>query len=754
MIRKVRCAAEGDGALSSSGLADIWAKSAVREGAPGEALTAHTEAVLGCLEVLRRRLGTAPERLGAPRFWIWAEAALRCHDLGKAAEGFQRQLRGGPSWSRRHEVLSLAFVPGLVDDDSDALWVAAAVVTHHRDIEEILRSYDPDLSGELFAEMAAEIEPHVRDELWAWLGRCPAPVDPDVIATCLRDVRRHVDRIRLDPDLRLVANLLRGVVLSADHAGSAHVRLRERSSLFERELIPSRPYGHQIAAASTDGNVVVVAPTGSGKTEAALGWAAHQSSRPGAGAPRLFYVLPYQASINAMHRRLVELAAGPGAPPDTSEVALVHAKATQVLYRSVLADSQMPATAAVRARRQRALARLAVPAVRVTTPYQLLRGLFGGRGAEPVLADTAGSLFVLDELHAYEPLRTGLILGALELWTRRLDGLACVLSATLPTRLVDLVEEAIGSATLVRADRDTFAAFRRHRLDLRDAVLDRDAALAECCAAVAGGRSVLVVANTVARAIELGEALRGHLGVPIEILHGRFAARDRVAKERRLLEARGPGAEEPVVCVATQVVEVSLDVDFDHGVFELAPLDALIQRMGRVNRRRRHRVADVVVFGGARRDPAPYGPGALEAAWAVLGDHDGDQLDESGLQSWVDEALDRSGGDAWTAQVRDAWVRFRTSFIEAVPVFSSDDSHSKRFEELFDGVEVLPSCLREEYERLRSSGSELAATELLVPVSRRRLLQLRRRGRAQWDAGIGQWVLDAPYDTDLGLRLE
>ncbi len=723
----------------SSPLAEVWAKSPAAGEQRGESLVAHTDEVIARLGVLRRRLGGVPERLGAPRFWAHAEAALRCHDLGKVAEGFQRMVRGGEWWGRRHEVLSLAFVPPVVADPADRPWVAAAVATHHHDLPDIWERYKPALAATELAAMVAEVPAGRAEQMWEWLGVAGGgPLDPGDIAEML--IGAHtLSRQLATPAERLVANLLRGVVLTADHAGSAGVPLREGRRLWAAPFEPARPYPHQSATAAATGHVALVAPTGSGKTEAALCWAQRRrASRD--GSPRLFYVLPYQASIDAMYRRL-ERHVG-------NEVALVHSRAVRHLYRWLLDDGQAPATARARAQRHRALTRLHEPPARVTTPYQLLRGLFGGRGAEPVLADTAGSLLVLDELHAYEPERLGLILAGLGLWTGPLRGEACVLSATLPSRLLALLGELLPGLTEVRADAATLRRFRRHRLLPRDAPLTAGAALATARPALARGEAVLVVVNRVSRAIELGEALGEQLGDVVEVLHGRLNARDRARKERRLHQARGPGGRDPLVCVATQVVEVSLDVDFDVGLTEVAPLGALIQRMGRVNRRLRRPSADVLVFGGARSEPLPYEAADLEAAWSVLAAHDGEPVDEGMLQSWLDETLELAGGAGWESRVRKAQRDFTRDFLDEMPVFSSDAALADRFDELFDGAEVLPIGLEDEYEALLADPDRgpLEASELLVPVSFRQLARLKPQRRER-----GTSIVDAPYDEKTGL---
>ena len=112
-----------------------------------------------------------------------------------------------------------------------------------------------------------------------------------------------------------------------------------------------------------------------------------------------------------------------------------------------------------------------------------------------------------------------------------------------------------------------------------------------------GEGSVLVCCNTVRRAQRVYEKLKeSHPELQVELLHGRFNSVDRLEKEKRLLDQMStkcrPNARGNVL-VATQVVEVSLDVDFDTIFTEPAPLDALLQRFGRINRGLRYELRDV-----------------------------------------------------------------------------------------------------------------------------------------------------------------
>lgn len=105
--------------------------------------------------------------------------------------------------------------------------------------------------------------------------------------------------------------------------------------------------------------------------------------------------------------------------------------------------------------------------------------------------------------------------------------------------------------------------------------------------AVADGAVVGLVVNTVKRAQKLGKEFEKLLGTEkVEILHSSFIATARVDKERELLETIGKGGNRPKgkLIIGTQVIEQSLDIDFDLMISDLAPMDLLIQRLGRLQR--------------------------------------------------------------------------------------------------------------------------------------------------------------------------
>ncbi|MBE9506425.1 MAG: CRISPR-associated helicase Cas3', partial [Chloroflexi bacterium] len=570
-------------------LDDVWAKSA-EKGAGGqpESLAQHTWYVLERLTEFIRLRPDLPQTLGVPRLWHILFWAAFLHDFGKATSGFQAMLRGGERWPHRHEVLSLAFLDwitsGLTPDEQP--WVAAAIVSHHKDADEIRRLYAPpdDPDDDQLITRVAELNETTLRGLWRWLAECStAWIDGlrlnevGVVALTLPDqdyavamtqeqgvarVRhwlnvyrrfaRHIERSDERP-LIMGALALRGHLVNADHSASAHAGPLPRAHFDADAILGSRGisrdnlFGHQSRAEITGGSALLTAPTGSGKTEAALLWAAHQAAISG-GLPRLFYTLPYQASMNAMKMRLDK------SFPD--KVGLQHGRSLLALYRMLMEQDYGPKEAARQAKWARNLIKLNYPPVRVFSPYQMLKGMYRLKGYEVMLTDYHGAAFIFDEIHAYEVKRLALILKTIEYLERNYNARFLVMSATFPTLIKDWLRDALNDPAEITAEPALFDDFKRHRLVLLDGELLSDEGLGCIVNDAQIGKSVLVVCNLVDRAQTAYRELRRRLeksGVLVELLHGRFIVRDRLDKEKLVREATGSTSTQrrPIVLVAT-----------------------------------------------------------------------------------------------------------------------------------------------------------------------------------------------------------
>lgn len=751
-------------------LGHVWAKSN-RNDRAAETLSQHTSAVLQRLSGWRGRYPHLAVHTSRPDLWDLAAWSCLLHDIGKTARSFQAMLKpGGPRFLHRHEVLSLAAVGWLDCSDETLGFVAAGVATHHKDLGVIRQRYpfDTEERDLLLGELSDPDERAWR----AWLSGAGAP-DLEALGFArlphLRDLARRnaldrafrallmlnevIDASSADDAPALSARAIRGLVLLSDHAGSAHETLppgwalssvasfkKCSARVLSRALEP-----HQQAAADIIGHLILTAPTGSGKTEAALLWAARQREAS-EGQPVVFYVLPYRASLNAMRARIPDYGLRDG------EVVLQHSAATAALYRYALDEKQYTAPEAERAaRHEDALARLMTAPVRVLTPYQLLRAFFGLPGHEAILSDAAGGVFILDELHAYDVARLSMILASVRHLARDLGCRFLAMSATFPQVLKEALAEVLGErVNQIAATPETLARFHRHVLHIRDRELLSPETLTEIERRHASGEAVLVVATTVNRAQALFDALERRLD-DVMLLHGRFTSKDRARKETRLAELVGT-RQRPVgagpILVATQVVEVSLDIDFDVLFTDPAPIEALVQRFGRVNRGLRGGLRDVIVHSGI---PANsffiYSQSDVQAALSILQPWDGKEVEEADVGCWVD-AVYAPNARNWREGLLGAVENITDSVIRVNRPLNSHPELREMFDRIFDGSEVVPVSLADEYRRLAEE-SPLQAPFLRVPISWGQRERLIRAGRLERNGEIAR----VPYDEVRGLDL-
>jgi CRISPR-associated helicase Cas3/CRISPR-associated endonuclease Cas3-HD len=786
-----------------SALRRVWAKSPRTSGATGELLTAHLEATLRAAAKVHDRVGdldAVPQR-----FWVWAHLAALLHDAGKIADGFQTMVGNGPEpaqpWRERHEVLSLGFAAPLLAGlpAQERQWVALGILTHHRPLTSVSRrgifgTYD-EADPAAFATRFGHIDHRAAAELLSWLAATasrhglvlqsgsggPPASGPAESAHALLGQLRDEWQARADRDRGRCAVLLQGAVTLADHLSSAHSvaslhTVQPVGAAYAAELARRLDlHAHQQRAAEVDGHLLLRAPTGAGKTEAAQLWAARQvealRARHG-GQPRVFYTLPYLASINAMTERL---GASLG---DDGLIGVAHSRAALYhLDRSLREDSSSSrpprdpadassiqrADAAGKAVSRAAATRLFRELVRVGTPYQLLRGALAGAGGSGILIDSANSVFILDELHAYDTRRLGFILAMTRLW-EQLGGRIAVISATLPDPLATLLTETLeGNPTTVEAMDRSWPV--RHRLVTRADHLTADASVREIKARLVAGQAVLVVANNVADARALFEeiapdARRHHGGQAADLLHARFRAMDRNIIEGRIRARYGTGAaRKPGLVVATQVVEVSLDVDFDALHTSGAPLDALIQRFGRVNRLGQRQPADVVVHSPgyrARRDghgelwaDGVYETEPTELAMQILARHDGAELSEHRLAEWLDEIHQSGWGEQWRSSVTGHRRAFDTAFLSFALPFDDRQDLQDQFDQMFNGTEAILEHDKDDYTAELNSAhgptGRLLGSQYLIPLPN----YARHLGR--YDKDLKVVMIDADYDPRGGL---
>jgi CRISPR-associated endonuclease/helicase Cas3 len=182
----------------------------------------------------------------------------------------------------------------------------------------------------------------------------------------------------------------------------------------------------------------------------------------------IFYVVPFTASINAMYKRLGdEDLFGDG------RVSLLHGRSSYFAYRW-FSESEPDLDSKEATRRVREARRqtkeLYYP-VKVLTPHQILMAFLGFKGWEKSLCEYSGGLFVLDEIHTYEPRLIGLLFEILRRLTQELGARVCIMSATFPTLLKEALIEQIGAVTRVGVDAGERNRYSRHLVRMEHGTL-------------------------------------------------------------------------------------------------------------------------------------------------------------------------------------------------------------------------------------------------------------------------------------------
>lgn len=551
----------------------------------------------------------------------WMGALL--HDIGKASPLFQKSLHRRPSpldRSFRHEIASLLFLP-LVEREKWPVMVDM-IVAHHKSVYKDLRE-----SGILdldFHYGEDSFYYHFSDfSLWSSdaLGILMELNFPGITSQSTISEQEALEGYEF-----AVAHcrkrgkgwsVWKGLLMGADHMASATEEFQEglpelfatpdvhfynrRSDLYPLSLIES-----DVEKKHT----FVKAPTGAGKTDFLL-----KRCRG-----RIFYTLPFQASINAMYERICCDLKG-----CVEDIRLLHS-----ISQLVIEGDRVSEEAAIQDKFG--------AAIKVLTPHQLAAIALGIRGYETILFDVRGCDIILDEIHTYSDVIQSIVLKMVEV----LNAVGCRIhigTATMPSVLEQAILEILGSEQVqyVELPEAVLDSFNRHNV-YKEASIEH--LLPVIRQATEADQKILIVCNRVAHAQSVFERME-ELYPEVEkmLIHSRFKRGDRNRLEKELKEVYNVSTQACIV-VSTQVVEVSLDISFDLMITETAPIDALIQRFGRINRKRNTdtigKYKPVYVLAPPEKDVdcLPYSKEVLKRSYEVL--PDGSLLCEASLQSLID----------------------------------------------------------------------------------------------------------------------
>lgn len=739
---------------------------------PQITLRQHIDDGLRIWECLKTCFPKTPLLAAAPDFWDWLWLCVVLHDTGKSHTEFQKVLAGQPDhWNRqRHELFSLSFVEACLSEHEALEKISRVVAGHHKTMkwlqDHIRTEYEePENFENQFQKVNVQAVLRMLERDFKLL------VPSEVKASHPRKVvSKYRDECRVDGITdRHQLLLMTGAFKQCDHLSSAFVEKieplpTERFGFLDRKLASLKSEGkdffsHQKRAAEETRSLIVTAPTGAGKTETAMLWLRRQIQEHGQG--RVFYVLPFTASINAMWRRLSHNADGFG----NEYVGMLHGNLDAVLYEQLFEEIGDVRRATEQVRDLKEAFRSLETPLKVVTPFQLLKHIFGLKGFEKGIFEMSGGYFIFDEIHAYDPAVFAQIVVLLEFVMQKLGARSLIMTATLPSFLKKELRR-ISDFAEITADDALYVKFRRHHLQILPAEITDS--LNKIADELKAGRQVLAVCNTVLRAQEVFDFLRQTPGLKADdamLLHGAFNSEDRARLEFRLKQ------NPPRLLVGTQAIEVSLDIDYDVIYTELAPLDALLQRFGRVNRHRFwHDPPRPCYVFEARNDKDRFiyaNPTVMEntlAALRQIAENDGGVIDEKELQGLIDVVYPEFTPDD-REKFENTRLYLRNALERLAPMEQSEQSE-KDFYKQFDGEKVLPVELYTRFVSMLKDFNFIGAQRLKVGIRRGELARWMRAGILESQTFIMEsvkkksgkplefkfLVLKLPYSSELGLQ--
>lgn len=635
---------------------------------PVETIKEHTDKLLENLNVLKEVYGDKIAKsieMPEDRFWHLMQIICKYHDAGKVFTGFQNVIRnkiGEPLIKTRfnnleikHEQISPAMVPYkeyCLNPDERKL-VYQAIYYHHERKDTFL---DRKLLNEIIEE---EIKPNIQNIQ----NELQIKID-EVKITYLNFVDERARIVEGDALYKEYC-LMKGLLNRLDHSSSAGLFVEDKTddnlAEFVEQFMKNNDYKlndlQSFAKEKCLDNVIVVGSTGMGKTEGALLWS---------GSDKTFFTLPLRISINAIYDRIKEIIC-------YQHVGLLHATAFEHLNETN-ESGQL-----VNIEQSRSLCEK----VTACTIDQLFPFVFKYRGYEKIYATLGYSKVIIDEIQAYSPEIVAVILKGLQM-INSIGGQFMVMTATLPRIYKEKLQEMGVSFEYNEFVKDT----KRHRIKLMDKAIDEDI---EELKFDAESKKVLVIVNTVNKAIALYKKLKNIGTQNVNVLHSRFIQSDRNKKEKDIKSFSKSGATG--IWITTQIVEASLDIDFDMLYTEMSTLDSLFQRLGRCFRSREYleNIPNVKIY---EREVSGigyiYDKEIHEKSVMLLQDYDEKILEEKTKISLVDKLYSKE-----YLQGTEFYKKFEDSFrvLNNVVDYDTSKKEAQHILRNIDNIEVIPKIV-------------------------------------------------------------
>lgn len=502
------------------------------------------------------------------------------HDLGKININFQKNIENLNSSNYSgimHGLLSLSFINVekllLEFEISDIKALIYSVALHHeRDFSQVTKK---DYSSEI-EKMNTEVKnfnpvlEKLKKIFTEETGRKIELFNDEKLKKLSSKFYKLGERLYSSNDYEMFKKfvMLKGLLNRIDYASSAYIEIEKENNFLEEELENFKKKKLKISewnkmqkfmAENRENNVILKAQTGLGKTEAGLLWI---------GNSKGFFTLPLKSATNSIFERFTNQIIS---TENKRKIGLLHSDFKDV-YIENYDGNESEILKYMTSTRQFSLP------VTICTIDQLFDFVFKVAGFEMKLATLSYSKTVIDEIQMYSPELAGYLLFGLKQITE-FGGKFSVITATFPMVLCYFLKKL----KIDFIESENFIEDKiRHSVKMLDE--EMNAEFIDKIYQKNKNVKILVVCNTIKKANEVYENLNNMGIANINLIHSRFINSDRKEKDKEIFKFSS--SSESGIWIGTQVVEASLDIDFDILITELSDLNGLFQRMGRCYRKR------------------------------------------------------------------------------------------------------------------------------------------------------------------------
>ncbi len=412
----------------------------------------------------------------------------------------------------------------------------------------------------------------------------------------------------------------KGILHKCDYSASAEIEAEYKyngiyqndfTNWLNKKKFALRDYQNKVLTLS-DKNIVLIASTGSGKTEYSMNWINGDKS---------FYLLGLKIAVNKIYDRFIQIFRD-------ENVSLLHGDAGYYIENESIKKEDYFAN-------QSKARQFSCP-ITIATADQLVTSVFKYNSFELVYLVASYSKIVVDEIQSFSPESIAAIVVFLK-ETHSLGGKFLLMTATLPS----FIKEEFKKLSNMEFPAPVLTSKKRHKIKMMQSPIENlDCKLIESF--LKKKKKILIICNTVKKTQILYENLKKFSPA---LLHGKFIKKDRRVKEDKITEDApskpADRKEKKSLWIATQVVEASLDIDFDYLFTECSTVDSLFQRFGRCFRLREYKGSDpnIYIYEADETSKRIYDPEISKNTWKILSEYDEKLLDEEEKQSIIERVF-------------------------------------------------------------------------------------------------------------------